>query len=257
MIHRTKLSVVIPAFNEVARLPAFLGAARVWLEQGYPMDHEVIIVDDGSTDGLEYFARSQCALWPALILLRHNENQGKGAALRTGLSAAKGELVLLADADGAAPIEDANKLIAALEEGADMAVGSRCSAMATRSWSRSFIGAIFARLVRWMFALPVRDTQCGFKMLRSNVWRDVGPLCRETGFLFELEAIAWAHLRGHVVCEVPISWREVPGSKVRLFFDAWEMLRGLVRIRRSLCNGRCLSLVASTQSNAGQIHGLT
>jgi dolichyl-phosphate beta-glucosyltransferase len=134
-----------------------------------------------------------------------------------------------------------------------VAVGSRFlpepAAAVRRFWHRHLSGRCFAGLVRWGFGLPLRDTQCGFKMFRREVVLRLLPLCRESGYLFDLEILAWAHRLGYRIAEVPVSWRDVPGSKVRLLRDGWAMLRGLVRLRRALRQtGRLLTPLPEPRS---------
>jgi dolichyl-phosphate beta-glucosyltransferase len=232
------VSLILPAYNEALRLPPYLRGVRTYLDATFPANYEILIVDDGSTDDMADRLEALRGDWPSLVLLRHAPNRGKGAALRTGMAAACGELMLFADADGATPIQETSTLCEAIEQGADVAVGSRFlpepAAAVRRFWHRHLSGRCFAGLVRWGFGLPLRDTQCGFKMFRREVVLRLLPLCRESGYLFDLEILVWAHRLGYRIAEVPVSWRDVPGSKVRLLRDGWAMLRGLLRLRRAL-----------------------
>jgi dolichyl-phosphate beta-glucosyltransferase len=154
------------------------------------------------------------------------------------LAAAQGEEVLFADADGATPIAEEAKLRGILRRRTFVAVGSRLlhtpGTSVCRTLWRGLPGRAFAWLGRVLFGLPVRDTQCGFKMFRREVLAPLLDLCRESGYLFDLEILVWAFRLGYGIAEVPVVWREVPGSKVRLLRDGWAMLRGLFRLRRSL-----------------------
>ena len=159
------------------------------------------------------------------------------AALMTllpGVAAAQGDLLLLADADGATPITEEAELRQALLNGADIAIGSRRLGKdgIERSWCRNLIGAGFAWAVRRMFGLPFRDTQCGFKMFRREVAQRLFALCREDGFLIDVEVLLHAQRLAYKIVEAPVPWRDVPGSKVRLFRDGRRMLTGLWRLRR-------------------------
>jgi len=160
----------------------------------------------------------------------------------TGVLAACGQLVLVADADGATPVEEEGKLRRAIMGGALLAVGSRYlraeGQARTRLWYRDACGALFARAARLLLALPVRDTQCGFKMFRRDVGRHLVGLCREQGYLLDVELLLWAQRFGYETAEIPISWQEVPGSKVRLVRDGWRLLHGLWRLRRAFRAGR-------------------
>jgi dolichyl-phosphate beta-glucosyltransferase len=231
-----ELSVVIPAYNEAVRLPPFLAAVRTYLATSGVADSEVIVVDDGSRDGLSDRIIGLSSEWPCLSLICHPTNLGKGAAVRTGMLAARGRLVLFADADGATPIEEERKLRATIEAGADLAVGSRLlgGLEVERPWHRKLIGRLFAGLVHALLPVPVRDTQCGFKMFRRELVPSLFAPCSESGYLFDLYILASAVRLGYRIAEVPIRWVDIPGSKVRLFCDPWWMLLGSLRLRRSL-----------------------
>jgi dolichyl-phosphate beta-glucosyltransferase len=232
------LSVVLPAYNESSRLPPYLEAIRIYLDTAFPQHYEVVVVDDGSDDSLCGQLAPLRVERPQLILLRHEYNWGKGSAVRTGLAAARGEIVLFADADGATPIGEEAKLRNAICHGASVAIGSRLlflgKSAVCRSLPRDLLGNAFAWLARAVFDLPVWDTQCGFKMFRHEVLSPLLDLCHESGYLLDLEILAWAHRLGYAIAEVPVSWRDVSGSKVHLLRDGWRMLSGLARLRRAL-----------------------
>lgn len=231
-------SIILPAYNEALRLPPYLASIRERLRTHAGLRYEILVVDDGSQDNLADIVRGWTRSWPELILLQHSTNQGKGAAVRRGILAARGDLILFADADGATPIAAEALLRQAITGGADVAIGSRLlvspSASLHRCWWRHCSGQLFAILVRHCLHLPLRDTQCGFKMFRREVaWR-LFQACTETGYLFDLEILLRAHYLGYRIAEIPVSWRDVPGSKVNLLSDGWKMIRGLGRLRRSL-----------------------
>ncbi len=231
-------SVVIPAYQESSRLPPYLGMMRPYLDAVFPDAYEVIVVDDGSTDRLASAVGGCSRSWPQLSVLRHCRNLGKGAALLTGMRAASASLLLAADADGATPIEEEKSLRQVIAGGADIAIGSRLLRLPGRGvqrlCSRQLSGQLFSLLVRCLFGLPVRDTQCGFKMFRREAALSLLPHCREAGYLFDLEILAWAHRLGFRIAEVPVTWRDVTGSKVRLLSDGWAMLWGLFRLHRAI-----------------------
>jgi len=232
------LSLVIPAYNEVSRLPRFLADVRQYLDDRHPEAYEVIIVDDGSRDGTGAMLEATARQWPRLVLLTHAVNQGKGAAIRTGMRAAKGDLLLFADADGATPIAEAGKLEDAIRQGADVAIGSRLVDAAgltrRRTWLRRLAGRSFAALARWWLSIPQRDTQCGFKMFRRDAGKQLFSLGRESRYLLDLETLALAHHLSYRVAEVPVNWSEIPGSHLSLARESLRLLTGLVRIRRRL-----------------------
>jgi dolichyl-phosphate beta-glucosyltransferase len=230
------LSLVIPAFNEVERLPRFLETAAAYLRDTMDKRFEIIVVDDGSNDATDFLLKEWSSESPQFRFLRHPANRGKGAALRTGLRAATGTLLLFADADGAASIEDERLLRSAIDAGADIAVGSRQMAMpgapGRRSLWRGLAGRLFSFAVRMAVRPPVRDTQCGFKMLRASAVLPVLAMCREDGYLFDLELLLLAQRLRLKIAEVPICWHDVEGSKVRFARDPAIMLAGLSRMRR-------------------------
>jgi dolichyl-phosphate beta-glucosyltransferase len=232
------LSLVLPAYNEAARLPSYLVSIRRHLQRRYPDRYEVIVVDDGGTDGLQLVLAQAAASWPQLRWIRHARNQGKGAAVRTGILAARGQLVLFADADGATPISEESRLAAAIRDGADLAVGSRLVAAAgtrrSRNWLRALVGRMFALVARRLLRLPVRDTQCGFKMFRGDVARELFSMLRERGYLFDLEVLGLANRLGYRTVEVPVDWAEVPGGHFSPLRQVPKLVADLRRIVRRL-----------------------
>jgi len=232
------LSAVIPAYNEAQRLPPYLESVRQYLDAHYPGCYEVIVVDDGSRDGLSDVLARLTADWPELLTMRHPANCGKGAAVRTGMLAARGRLLLFADADGATPIDQEAELSQAVAAGADLAVGSRLVAAPgvtrRRTWGRGLLGRLFAGLARWWLGISVRDTQCGFKMFRHEVGQELFSSARERGYLFDLELLVLADRLGYRVAEVPINWADVPGGHLSLSRELPKTLFGLWRLRRRL-----------------------
>ena len=231
-------SLVLPAYNEALRLPRYLSAVRKHLADCYAEHYEVIVVDDGSNDGLAAVFAQFAADWPQLHQVRHAENRGKGMAVRSGVLASQGELVLFADADGATPIEEQAPLAAAIRAGADLAVGSRllpgAQANCARHWLRGAAGRGFAALARHALRLPIRDPQCGFKMFRGEVGRRLFQLVRESGYLFDLEVLAHAKRLGYKIVELPIHWTEMPGGHFNLAGQIPHVLAGLWQLRRRL-----------------------
>lgn len=235
---RLQLSVVLPAYDEAHRLPPYLSSVREYLGSVFENYHEVIVVDDGSRDDLLGLLGGLTSHWPQLSLIRHTCNLGKGAALCTGVRAAKGDLVLIADADGATPITEEHHLRRAIEQGADVAIGSRLlpASSVSRNRRRGLTGRCFAWVVHLLYGdwLIVHDTQCGFKMFRRETALELFRLCRETGYLIDVEVLVHAQRLGFRIAEVPVSWTDIPGSKVRLWYDGLKMLCGLWRLRRAL-----------------------
>jgi dolichyl-phosphate beta-glucosyltransferase len=233
-----ELSIVIPAFNEASRLPAFLTEARKYLDNSDLRKYEVIVVDDGSCDKTSAIVACQMANWQQLWLLRHPKNRGKGAAVRNGILSSSGLNVLYADADGSANLSQECYLREAIMRGSDLAVGSRLvsrdNAVVSRQKIRSCLGRVFAILARARFQLPVLDPQCGFKMFRREAGYRLFSVCHEDGYLFELQVLAVAHRYGYSIAEVGIEWQDKPGSKIHLIRDGWRMITGLGRVMNSV-----------------------
>ncbi len=230
------LSLIIPAFNEAVRLPPFLQSAREYLDRRYQDAYEVIVVDDGSRDGMASVLRTAATDWPGLVVIEHPANRGKGAAVRTGMLAARGKLLLFADADGATPIDQEAKLADAIHGGVDLAIGSRLVDAAEvtrrRTWMRGLIGRLFAGVAKRWLGLSVQDTQCGFKMFSGEAGRKLFSLGQETGYLFDLELLVLAGRFGYEVAEVPVNWKDIPGSHLSMTRDGPKILLGLWRLRR-------------------------
>lgn len=236
------LSIVIPAYNEALRLRGTLETVRQYLDsRNY--SGELIVVDDGSTDPTPDLLREFQGRYPALRVLRNEANRGKGFTVRRGVLEARGQLVLFTDADLSAPIEETNKLLAALESsGADAAVGSRALKRRLigvhQPWFREFAGRCFNLLVRLLTGLKIRDTQCGLKLFRQATTQHAFELQRVTGFGFDPEVLFLIERLGGKVVEVPVRWNDNPATKVRLLRDAARMFLDLVAVRWRAATGR-------------------
>jgi glycosyltransferase involved in cell wall biosynthesis len=237
------ISIVIPAFNEEARLPGTLDSILAWLSKGTWAFAEVLVVDDGSTDGTASAAQQYGRVHPAVRLLANPGNRGKGYSVRQGILEARGDWILFTDADLSAPIEEVDKLIeAAKREGAQVAIGSRAldRSLITihQSFFRQTAGRIFNLLVRTLTGLPFRDTQCGFKLFSRDAARAIFSRQRLDRFGFDVEALWLAAKLGFRIVEVPVRWAHSEGTKVRMFRDSLNMLLDLLRIRCHQIRGR-------------------
>jgi glycosyltransferase involved in cell wall biosynthesis len=230
------LSIVIPAYNEALRLGSTLEKVRQYLEsRNY--SGELIVVDDGSTDQTGQLLEEVQRLHPAVRVLRNNSNRGKGFSVRRGVLEARGELVLFTDADLSAPIEETNKLLAALESsGADAVVGSRALQRRLigvhQPWWREWAGRAFNWLVRFFTGLKIHDTQCGLKLFRRLSTRRAFELQRVNGFGFDPEVLFLIERLGGRVVEVPVRWNDSPATKVRFLRDAVRMFLDLLARRK-------------------------
>jgi dolichyl-phosphate beta-glucosyltransferase len=249
------ISIVVPAYNELARLPAYLDRIRTHCQAAFDGAYEIVVVDDGSGDGLGGWLDRAAGDWNQLTVVHHVANLGKGAAVRTGMARGRGGLLLFADADGATPIDQEAKLRAAIERGADMAVGSRVEhsdeSNVRRSWRGAVQGWAFRQLVHRSLEMPIQDTQCGFKMFRREVGKELFAVCDEAGYLFDLFVLRLAARFGYSIAEVPVEWRDVAGSKVRPVRDPLAMWRGLRQLDERVAEAmrKRASLNASQRKN--------
>lgn len=232
------LSLVIPAFNEEARLPTLLetlrqSAAATIESAGMTLD-EVLVVDDGSTDRTQEILRGAVADTPLLKpILDYTRNRGKGAAFATGVQRAKGDFVLLADVDLSTPLEELPKLTTAIREGADIAIGSRAVAGAVVERGprhRKVLGGAFNGAVRLLTGLRLRDTQNGFKLFPAGAAKRM--LAEQTcpGFAFDVELLMRADQAGLRIAEVPVLYLHDSRSSVRVGSASIEMLKDVSRL---------------------------
>jgi dolichyl-phosphate beta-glucosyltransferase len=232
------LSVVIPAYNEESRLPATLSSVHSFCSST-GMEFELIVVNDGSKDNtvgiVEEFAKHH----NGIRLISYAVNKGKGHAVKVGALAAQGELVLLDDADGNAPIEEFTRLRDAITDGADVAIGSRAKPESDRVVKalayRTFIGNTFNRIVQSLLLPGIYDTQCGFKLFTQRAAHDVFSVSMVNGYAFDVEVLYIAKLHQYKIAEVSVDWHNVPGSKVNVVLDSIKMFCEVLNIKfRSL-----------------------
>jgi dolichyl-phosphate beta-glucosyltransferase len=229
-------SVVIPCFNEAARIGETLLLTLDYLAANSP-DSELIVVNDGSTDATAAIARER--MKDAKIqtrLLENFPNRGKGAAVRSGLLAAREPIGLFSDADLSTPLGETPKLIQPIANGEiDIALGSRALDRGLigihQPWRREQAGRAFNLLVRIATGLPFWDTQCGFKAFRFDVCRPVLEAARLDGFAFDVELLYFAQHAGLRIREIPVRWNHAEGSKVSFFRDSLRMLREVIALR--------------------------
>jgi dolichyl-phosphate beta-glucosyltransferase len=236
-----ELSLVIPAFNEEARLGPTLESYIEYCRRT-ARRVEVIVVDDGSLDRTSMVVNAFASTHPEVRLIRLAENQGKGQAVRSGMVNAQGRRILFADADGATPLSEIERLEAALDKGADVAIGSRAlqdqTVTVKARFYRRVVGRTFHGLVELLTVPGVKDTQCGFKLFRGPVAHDLFSRMRIRGFSFDVEVLMMAQRRGYTIAEVPVNWTHQPGSKVNLVTDSVRMLRDLFVIRGRYLSGQ-------------------
>jgi len=231
---RPRLSVIVPAFNEEARLPRTLARLHEYYS-AQPYGYEVMVVDDGSRDATAAIVRIFAEVYPHVSLRQCHENRGKGCAVRTGVLESKGDLVLFCDADLATPQEETECLLRCIEVGADVAIGSRplrgSRVEARQPRHREWMGRAFNAAVQVLGVRGIRDTQCGFKMFRREAAHDIFSRCKIDGFGFDVEALMIARDLGYRIEEAPIRWSHQEGSKVHPLRDGTRMLTELARLR--------------------------
>lgn len=234
------VSIVVPAYNEAARLSASLVEILVFART-CPQIAEIIVVDDGSSDETaNVFSRMKAGLAidgaPLMSLIRHIHNCGKGAAVRTGFQAARGEVVLFSDADLSTPITEAPRLFEPiLRCEYDVVIGSRAMRGSRIEQQQTLLrrgaGRLFNRMVRWATHLNVADTQCGFKAFRRTSFAPLFAAQRIDGFAFDVELLYLASRAGLRVLELPVRWAHADGGKVSMTRHTWQMARDVLSIR--------------------------
>ena len=231
----TSYSVVIPAYNEEKRIGVTLERILAYYADDPDRRVEVLVVDDGSTDSTASLIGAWQERCPQVRLLRHEQNTGKGWAVRTGMLAADCEYVLFMDADGSTEIAEIEKLSQALDGGADIAIGSRELAGSEirqhQPWLRETMGKVFSWIAR-VFAIPgIADTTCGFKLFRKSVIATLFDRQTVRGWAFDVEILYLAMRMGYKVAEVPVDWTDSPDSRVNLAGVVLPTLRDLIWIR--------------------------
>ena len=230
------LSVIIPAFNEEAKIDRDLEAALEYF-QGQPYGFELIVVDDGSTDRTplklaDWEKRHQ----PLMRAICYQPNQGKGHAVRTGMRAATGQVRMFADAGLCVPFSETAAGLAAIERGCDVAIGSRkltesriVQAQASyRRWGSRLFAAV---VLRFMGLSGISDTQCGFKLFTARAAQELFGRSRIDGFMFDAEILINARRMGMKICEFPVQWRADPDSRYRPLSGSLRNIVELARIR--------------------------
>jgi dolichyl-phosphate beta-glucosyltransferase len=234
-------SIVIPAYNEAARIGATLESVigcirkRGWFA-------EVVVVDDGSRDQTGAIVREFAARAPELRLLENPGNRGKGYSVRHGLLQSFGEIVMFTDADLSAPIEEAQGLFAAIAAGADIAIGSRWLERTRQTIRqplyRQFFGRCFNGVTRAVMGLPYADTQCGFKAFTRAAAQTVFQLQTIERWGFDPEILFIALKRGYRIVEVPVSWAHDERTRMSYLKDGMRMLQDIAIVRWNALLGR-------------------
>ncbi len=243
------LSIVIPAYNEARRLPRTLSRIHAYLQEAIKRwqvgldEIEVIVVDDGSTDGTSELAKTFSNRFPNLQVLRHTPNRGKGYSVKEGMLVAKGQFRLFSDADLSTPIDELDKMLPLLLSGeADIAIASRglpqSQLLVRQPWHREMLGRLFNLVVQALAVPGIWDTQCGFKLFRGDVADRLFKLQTLDGFAFDVEVLYLARKFRYRITEVPVQWLNDPNTKVQTLKHGMQMLRDLLVIRLNDLKGR-------------------
>jgi dolichyl-phosphate beta-glucosyltransferase len=238
---RFAYSIIIPAYNESARIAGTLEKVLAYAAR-QEWDAEVIVVNDSSRDNTADIVRSYAAKNPQLRMLENPGNRGKGYSVRNGMLHAQGEILLFSDADLSSPIEEADKLFAAIAQGADIAIGSRWLRTELQTQRqplhRQIFGRIFNMLLRLTLGLDFKDTQCGFKAFTRRAARIIFPQQQIERWGFDPELLFLARRFRFKVVEVPVKWAHREGTQISPLRDGAEMVLEMLRIRWNAISGK-------------------
>ena len=234
MIEAPELSIVIPCYNEEERLPQTIEQIERYLD-GRGLGYELILVDDGSSDGTRMVMDAAAGRSRSVRLEALPHNRGKGRALAEGVAVAKGSEILVTDADLSTPIEELPKLQAELDKGAGVAIASRAlrgsRVEVSQPFYRVLMGKAFNLLVQAVLLPGIWDTQCGFKLFRADVAHEAFAELTTDGFGYDPEVLYRAKRRGVKIAEVPVIWRNSAPTKVSPIKSSLDMFKHVLRIR--------------------------
>ena len=247
-----RVLVAIPVLNEAAQLTASVEVLCAYLRDHCPFATEVVVVDNGSTDGSLGIAESLRVKWPDLRVC-HLDLRGRGRALKTVWSESSAEILSYMDADLSTNLASFEALISALQNGNfDVAVGSRLlpESLTQRSWWRERLSRGYNWLVRAVFGTRLSDMQCGFKAITAEAARRLLPFVEDTGWFFDTELLVIAEKCGYRICEVPVRWTERRDSRVKILATVWNDLKGVARLKRRLASGGLAHLTREPEGAA-------
>jgi glycosyltransferase involved in cell wall biosynthesis len=251
-----QLSIVIPAYNESARIEKTLERVMSCVaEQGW--DAEVVVVDDGSKDDTAAIVQRSMSVHPRLHLVKNPGNRGKGYSVRNGLLQAAGDIVMFTDADLSAPMEEGERLIAAIHAGADVAIGSRWMDRTRQTIHqplyRQFFGRCFNWITRTVMGLPFKDTQCGFKAFKREAAQVIFRLQTIERWGFDPEILFIARKLKYTVREVPVTWGHDERSRISYLKDGIKMLEDMAVIRSNSVRGRYDEAIAAMKDTSSMV----
>ena len=250
------LSIVIPAYNECARIEGTLERVMSCIqERGW--DAEVLVVDDGSTDETVAVVQRWMERYDRMHLVKNAGNRGKGYSVRNGLLQAAGDVVMFTDADLSAPMEEAERLLAAIADGADVAIGSRWMDRTRQTIHqplyRQFFGRCFNWVTRSVMGLPYKDTQCGFKAFKRSAAQVIFRLQTIERWGFDPEILFIARKLKYVIREVPVTWGHDERSRMSYLKDGMKMLEDMAKIRTNSLAGRYDEAIAALKDTSGMV----
>lgn len=235
------LSLVVPAYNEEKRIENPLEGVVSYLRKHFDQ-WELIYSDDGSTDGTGAKLIKMKEKYPEIKVVTVPKNKGKGSAVRGGMKAASGNVILFSDTDFSTPIEETERLIHFLQNGYDVAIASRGLSASQvevhQAWPREMMGKLFNILLRSLLPIDFMDTQCGFKMFSRKAVDTILPKMHLDGFAFDVEMLIIAQANQLKIVEVPVIWRDVLDSRVHPVRNSLEMIRDILIVRYQLAMNR-------------------
>jgi glycosyltransferase involved in cell wall biosynthesis len=251
-----RLSIVIPAYNESARIEATLASVLSCVETLH-WDAEILVVDDGSTDTTAAIVQQWMTRNPHLHLIQNPGNCGKGYSVRNGLLQAAGDIAMFTDADLSAPIEEAERLLEAIDAGADVAIGSRWldkqKQTVHQPLYRRFFGRCFNWVTRKVIGLPFKDTQCGFKAFRRDAAQTIFRLQTIERWGFDPEILFIARKLKYKIVEVPVTWGHDERSRISYLKDGMQMLQEMGQIRTNSLRGRYDEAIAAMKDTSNMV----
>lgn len=254
-MRRGLLSIVFPAFNEEDAIAGAVAQVAAFLD-GRDERFEIVVSDDGSTDRTRAEVEKLIAADPRIKLVQANKNRGKGHAVRQGVLATSGDVVVFLDVDMSTPIEMLDRVWPELEAGNQVVVGARriegAKIEVHQPMVREALGDFFRRATRWLLGIPVSDITCGFKAFDGRIARRLFAAMQLNDWSFDVELLVAASQGGLRIAQVPVVWRDDPGTKVRLARDIPLAALGVVRVLGGKIRGRWRDLGTSPSGEAAQ-----
>ena len=227
------VDVVVPVYNEESALARSVGILGDYLKKHITCRWQIVIADNGSTDGTLAIAKELAGKYPFVRCVQL-ELKGRGRALRKAWLESEADVVSYMDVDLSTNLDAFPELIGSLDAGNDIAIGSRLmpgSRVIGRSLKREITSRSYNLLIKALFAPGIRDAQCGFKAVKREVARDIVPFIKDQAWFFDTELLLLARRRGYRIKEVPVEWADDPDTRVRVMRTAWEDVKGLLRVR--------------------------